>query len=112
MEERDGKNKVCNLVVEGLADDSEKVARLQVQVTAQDAQLTSIALASWLSGRALEAMTLLYMSVVSDCSALHAAGEGREGLFQDIVERVCTEHGALMHTNATSYHNRINGLLS
>lgn len=55
--ERDGKIKVLSLKVQMLADEPQKIAVLQAQVTAPNVELTAKRVAASRSTKALEAMT-------------------------------------------------------
>lgn len=94
------------------ADDSEKVALLQAQLTSKDVELTVARVASSLSTNELNAMSRAHVSLKSELDVLHAAEERRVGVLRDFVERICTGYSELIGTLIASYRNWLNALLS
>lgn len=110
--ERDRKIEEFYLRVQLLAGDSKMVPRLQVQVTARDAELNAIRVLSLQSSKPSEAMTRAHESLQSKVDAFHSAGELWEGVLRDFAEIVCTGYSALRRMHDTNYRSRVNAILS
>lgn len=104
--------KEFNLKVKVIFGDSEKVAQLQVQVTAKGVQLTDVRAAPLRPTRVLESVTFAHVSRRPELDALPAAEERLEGVLRDFAETVCTGYSALMCTRAARYCIRLIALLS
>lgn len=88
--ERNDKIKELNLKLQVLADDSEKDATLQAQITAGNVELIVMHVSALQSTKAMEPMNWSEESLPSKVDAPHSAGGHREGMLRGFVESVCT----------------------
>lgn len=110
--ESDGKIEELRLKVQLLADESQKVARLQAKRIGQDVKLTYMSVAASRSTKEFGTMFQDHASLRSKLDALPAAERRREDVLRECLERLCTGYSGLMRMHATSYRNRLNALLA
>lgn len=110
--EREGSPEQLECNVQLLADNLEKVVRLQAQMTSKDMALTAACVAGSRSTMPLDPESQAHVLLKSELNALQATRGRREGLLRNIAENVCTGYSGLTRSHAITSHDRLESLLS